>query len=77
MRRRLFGDKKTEGSKPIELNIVSSSTRSEDVKLLSKEEVEHENLANELLRLTTSMKKQYQVSGAVIREDNAVFINNF
>lgn len=81
MRKRLFGDKKNElKSESSEQIFPISSSRSfnnkakktEDAKLLSHEEVEHEQLANELLRLTTTMKQQFQVSGAVLREDNAV-----
>lgn len=76
MRRRLFGTEKTERIKPVDRAPLRS--RSKDAKLLSKEDGEHGFLANELLRLTTSMKQQFQVSGAVIREDNAVkFIEIF
>lgn len=47
-------------------------TEKAETSQLSTEENRHDFLANELLRLTSSMKQNFTVAGTVIREDNEV-----
>lgn len=46
------------------------------VKELTSEENKHDDLADELLRLTSTMKQNFTIAGSVIKEDNQVRLRN-
>nr|CAD2171464.1 unnamed protein product [Meloidogyne enterolobii] len=52
-------------------NNASDKTKEEQVRELLDEEKQHEGLAQELLRLTGSLKQNFTTAGSVLKEDNA------
>ena len=56
-------------------NNASDKTKEEQVRELLDEEKQHEGLAQELLRLTGSLKQNFTTAGSVLKEDNAVTLN--
>ncbi|CAK5088413.1 unnamed protein product [Meloidogyne enterolobii] len=52
-------------------NNASDKTKEEQVRELLDEEKQHEGLAQELLRLTGSLKHNFTTAGSVLKEDNA------
>ncbi|KAI1718710.1 membrane fusion protein use1 domain-containing protein [Ditylenchus destructor] len=79
LRKRLFGDDTNLGedtardakNNPADgLKTAENDNRLDDMRMYTNEEDRHDLLANELLRLTSTMRHNFAVAGSVLKDDN-------